>query len=157
MKKLISVCLIIIAFLPVFVSAKDIYLEELNILNGELSPSFDSLNNEYTVTLSKEEYNIEMDYKVADGITVSIENNFDLENNSVVTIQLEEEKSTTSYRLHILKEEEENTLSTFNEETIEVPNNIMYTYKIYIIPSVCFLLILITYKCIFYKKKKHKK
>lgn len=156
MKKIGFVCLITLLF-PLFVSAKDIYLEELNILNGELSPSFDALNNEYTVSLEKEEYNIEIEYKATEDITVTIMNNFDLQNNSTVTILLNNEKNKTEYHLHILKEEEENLQTTFNEESVELPTNFMYTYKIYIIPSVCFLLILITYKCIFYKPKKHKK
>lgn len=155
MKKIAFLILVVICF-PLFVHAKDIYLEELTILNGELSPSFDKLNNEYTVILSKEVYNIEIEYKTKDENKVSILDNFDLHNNSTVTVLLNDEKNKTEYHLHILKEEEEETISTFGEEITEVPTGFMYTYKIYIIPSICFLLIGITYKCIFHKKKRKK-
>lgn len=148
--------LLCLLMFPIFVCAKDIYLEELTILNGELSIPFDALNNEYTITLPKDEYSLEIDYKTKEECNVSIIDNYDLQNNSTVTILLNDEKNKTEYHLHILKEEEEKTQTTFNEDTIEIPNSFMYTYKIYIIPSVCFLLIGITYKCLFYKKKKHK-
>ena len=154
MKKLVLVVFLFLAF-PIYTSAKDIALEELQIKNGELSPNFDSLNNEYTVTLPKEEYHIEMEYKVSDGITVSIMDNFDLVNNAVVTLLLTDETEKTEYHLHILKEEEENTLITFKEETPSLEENFMFQYKIYIIPASCFFMILISYKCIF--RKKHKK
>lgn len=155
MKKIAFLLLLVFCY-PVFTQAKDVYLEELTILNGELSPSFDKLNNEYTIILPKEEYTIEINYKASEGCDVSLADNFDLQNNSQVTLLVTNEKNKSEYHFHILKEEEEETLTTFNEEKIEVPSGFMYTYKLYIIPSICFLLIIITYKCIFYKKKKHK-
>lgn len=146
--------LFLFLFLPNFVYASDLTIEELTILNGEISPSFEPLNNEYTVSLAKEEYTIEMDYQVLDGITVSVMDNFDLENNSVVTLILTKEKEKIEYHLHILKEEEEKTLETFYEEKIEVKNDFMYTYKIYIIPTICLFLIGLVYKSLFHKHKK---
>ncbi len=154
--KKIAFLIFLLIGLSVQVHAKDLYLEELTILNGEISPVFEKLNNEYTITLPKEEYTVEMEYKESEGCTVSVLDNFDLENNSKVTILLKNEKNTSEYHFHILKEEEEETQSAFSEETKELPTGFMYTYKQYIIPSLCFLLIAITYKCIFYKKKKHK-
>ncbi len=154
MKKLVLVVFLSL-LLPINVSAQAIALEELQIKNGELSPNFDSLNNEYTVTLPKEEYNIEMEYKVEDGITVSAMDNFDLTNNATVTLLLIKEKEKVEYHLHILKEEEENTLVTFKEEKNPLEENFMFQYKIFIIPTSCFILILFAYKCIF--RKKHKK
>jgi len=56
--KKIAFLLLLVFCYPVFTQAKDVYLEELTILNGELSPSFDKLNNEYTIILPKEEYTI---------------------------------------------------------------------------------------------------
>ncbi len=153
MKK-IALLFIFFIFWPNIVLASEISLEDLKIKNGELSPVFNSLNNEYTVTLAKEEYNIEMEYKVVEGITVSILDNFDLANNSKVTLLLTDEKEKTEYHLYILKEEEEQVIQTFKEETNTKEGNVMYQYKIFIIPAVCFLAILITFKCLFPKKNK---
>ena len=146
--------LLILLFVPNLVKASDLKLEELTILNGELSPNFEPLNNRYTVSLSKEEYTVRMDYKVQDGVIVSVMDNFDLGNNSVVTLILTKENEKVEYYLHILKEEEEKTLETFYEEKIEVKNNLMYTYKIYIIPTICLILIILVYKFLFHKHKK---
>ncbi len=151
MKK-IGYILLLLLF-PLNTYAKSLQLEELTILNGELSLPFDALNNEYTVLLDKNEYSIEFDYKVKEDITVSVINNYDLENNATVTIFLSEGEETSEYHLHILKEEEQ-TIPTFHEETINTNETFMYQYKMYVIPTVCLLFIFISYKILF---KKHKK
>lgn len=140
-------------FIPTFVYAEDLVLKDLIIKNGELSLPFEKYNTEYTVTLEETEFNIDFEYKVEDGVTVAINNNHDLENNSVVTLTLAKDENSVNYKFHILKESEEN-IPVFNENVTEINNNFMYKYKIYIIPSVCFTLILIIYKILFRKHKK---
>ena len=140
-------------FFPSIVWANNLTLESLTILNGEISPGFESLNNEYTVALPKEEYDIELEFGVKSGITVDVINNHDLENNSVVTLVLKEEKNKVEYHLHILKDEEE-TVSTFKEEIEVMPNPFIYTYKIYIIPATCFFLLFLVFKVLFPHHKK---
>lgn len=135
--------------------ASNLELESLTIKNGKLSIPFDKLNNEYTVILESKEYHLELEYEVDDNITVFVKDNQDLMNNSIVTISLTDEKNIVEYHLQILKEEEEQTSSVFLEEkSISIETSFMYEYKIYIIPSVCFLLLFITFKLLFHKHQK---
>ncbi len=153
MKKIVFFLFLFISFLS-FVSAKDLILQELTVKNGKLSIPFESLNNEYTVLLEKEETNLELDYKVDDKVQVLIKDNFDLKNNSVVTILLKENKKEVEYHLQILKEDEEEIKEVFLEEKAPTKMNIMFAYKNYIIPSVCFVFIFIFWKILFHKKHK---
>lgn len=158
LKKLPFFLLFFFFFFPIFVRAKDLKIESLTIKNGELSIPFDPLNNEYTVILDGDIDVLELEYKVEKNITVSVMDNEDLQNNSVVTIALSEEKNTIEYHLQILKEEEQEVENVFLEQkTVSMEINIMNEYKNYIIPSVCFLLILIVFKILFHKKRKHKR
>lgn len=141
-------------FLHLTVWASDLKLEDLSIKNGTLSIPFDPLNNEYTISLEKEEYHVEFDYKVEEGIAVFIKDNHDLENNSLVILSLTDEKNVVEYHFQILKEEEETTTDVFlSEEPIPIKFSFMYEYKIYIIPSVCLLCLFIVFKLLFHKKK----
>ena len=153
MKKYFFFLLIHILLIPNYVYAEDLVLKKLDIKNGELSLPFEKYNTEYTVTLNNTEFHLEIDYEVEDDIIVTVSNNHDLENNSIVTLTLLKEDQTIDYHFHILKEYEEN-ITVFKEEIKEVNTNFMYKYKIYIIPGGCLLLILFAYKILF---KKHKK
>lgn len=158
MKKIAFLILLFVCF-PCMAWAGSLELESLTIKNGELSIPFDRLNNEYTVLLEKEEYRLELEYKVEENITVFVKDNQDLMNNSVVTISLTDEKNIVEYHFQILKEEEEVTTNVFLEDNpVSIEPSFMYEYKIYIIPSIGFLLIFITFKLLFHKKKNpHKK
>lgn len=157
-KRIFFLFLFFFLFLPTPISARDLKLEDLTIKNGKLSIPFEPLNNEYTVILESDVDLLELEYKVDENINVSVTDNENLVNNSVVTINLTEEKNTVEYHLHILKEEEEKTENVFLEQNaLPMETNIMYEYKNYIIPSVCFLLIFIVFKILFHKKRKHKK
>lgn len=144
---------LILLILPIKVLATDINLLELNILNGEISPSFDPLNNTYSVLIDKDVSNLDIAFKNNDGVIVDIIDNFDLENNSMVKIKCHSNNKEVIYNLLIVKEEEEN-LFVFKEDKNELDTSFMSLYKIYVIPSVCFLIILIFFKLIFPKHKK---
>lgn len=144
--------LLFLLLIPNIVLAKDLVLEELMILNGELSLPFDKMNTEYTVTLDEQEFHLELDYKVGDGITVAVNNNHDLENNSIVTLTITDNESVLEYNFHILKEAEDIS-PVFNEVEPEEVNSFMFKYKIYIIPSVCLILIILCHKILFRKHK----
>lgn len=141
-------------FFPIAVQAKDLVLDELTILNGNLSIPFESLNNEYTVILKEDVEQLELEYKVEEGVTIFIEGNKDLKNNSVVTITLNDEKKTVVYHLQVLKEEKEIAQNVFLEAPIPEKTNFMYEYKNYIIPSTCLLLLFLVFKILFHKHKK---
>lgn len=150
MKK--NIFFLLLCFLPIFVSAKEVLLKEISIENGELSLPFDSYNTEYTVTLGENEYQLQLSYEVEDGVIVSVNNNYDLENDSVVTLIVSREDSHLDYHFHILKEGEE-SVPTF-KETVETKDGIMSKYKQYIIPLVCSFFVFVLYKIIFRKHKK---
>lgn len=154
MKKIAFFFLLFFCF-PYVVWAKDLILESLTIKNGTLSIPFEKLNNEYTVILDKEEYQLDLEYEVDPSITVFVKDNHDLMNNSLVTISLTDEKNIVEYHLQILKEEEEATTNVFLEDNpVSLETSFMYQYKIYIIPTVCLLLLFLTFKILFPKKKK---
>lgn len=158
MKKWSFFLFLFILCFPLFVKAKDLKLESLTIKNGTLSIPFEPLNNEYTVLLDREVEELALEYKVDEKITVLVSNNENLKNNSVVTITLTQEKDTVEYHLQILKEEEEEIASVFLEQKpMPIETNFMFEYKNYIIPAVCFLLILIVFKILFHKKRKNKR
>ena len=149
MKKLI---LFLFLFFPIFVRGETLKLDDLKVLNGVLSPQFEGLNNYYTISLDKEVMDILFDYEEQDS-TVQVINNYDLENNSIVFLELIRGEEKASYVFHILKEVEEEVQTVFNEEVNE-PTPLMYEYKIFVIPVVCFILIFIVYKIVFRHHKK---
>lgn len=151
MKKILF--FIVFFLFPIVVDAEDICLKDLVIKNGELSLPFDSYNNQYTVTLEEAEYRLDFDYKVEEGIVVSQFNNHDLENNSIVTLTLSKGEKTVNYTFHILKEVPE-IITVFNNVSDIDNQGFVHKYKIYIIPTVCLMIIIISYKIIFRKHKK---
>ena len=146
---------LIFLFFPSFVFAKDVLLEELQIHNGEISLAFDPYNTEYTVTLEDDVFTLDLDYRVEEGTTVAVNNNFDLANDSVVTISVTKENKQLDYHLHILKIE--NDMATFATPKKEENQNFMFTYKQYIIPACWLVLVIFCYKIIFHKRKSKKK
>ena len=150
MKKILLFLFLLLV--PNFVCAEDIQIDKLNILNGELSLNFDPLNTEYSVYLEPTEFNLDFDYQVKPGIVVSINNNSDLENNSMVTLTITKETTKIDYHFYIIKEEPTTEVFNYNIEE-NVNENFMFKYKLYIIPSTCLVLIIFSYKIIFRKHK----
>jgi hypothetical protein len=139
--------------IPVNVLAKDLYLNDLEIKNGELSLPFTKYNTEYTITLDKSEYSVDFSYQVDEDIAVSILDNYDLENNSIVTIKLEYQDEQINYYFHILKEVEDDAIVFKEDDEIVLDDSFMYKYKLYIIPLSCLFLIFLAFKILFHKHK----
>lgn len=139
--------------IPVNVLAKDLYLNDLEIKNGELSLPFTKYNTEYTITLDKSEYSVDFSYQVDEDITASILDNYDLENNSIVTIKLEYQDEQINYYFHILKEVEDDVIVFKEDDEIVLDDSFMYKYKLYIIPLSCLFLIFLAFKILFHKHK----
>ena len=53
-------------------------LEELKILNGELSIEFDPLNSKYTVFLNENDNQLDIEYKLKNDTNIIIEGNHNL-------------------------------------------------------------------------------
>ena len=145
--------LFILFLCPINVWAKDLYLDSLEIKNGELSLPFDRYNTQYTVSIAKDINVLDIVYNVSKGIDVEIWDNHDLQNDSMSTISLTEDSNNVKYELHILKEDEE-VAPVFFEPNNDSQNNFMYKYKIFIIPPICIFLILLLFKILFLRKKK---
>lgn len=144
--------ILLIIFSPLNVKAKDLYLDTLEIKNGTLSLAYDKYNTQYTVEIAKDVYSLDIEYSKENDYVVTINNNHDLQNDSLVTISLSNNQDQVTYELHILKDEEE-TIEVFNEIPKD-ESNFMYTHKIYLIPLVIIILIFILFKIFFPKHKK---
>ncbi len=149
MKKII---LLLFFIFPSLVYAEDIYLKNLQIKNGELSLPFDKYNTEYTITLDDSTFQVDFNYEVEEGVTVAVNNNQDLENDSMVTLSVIKDKDQLDYHFYILKNSNE-VVSSAPVMEPEIKNKFIYENKQYIIPSVCLLLIILCHRLLFHKKK----
>lgn len=142
----------LLLFIPTIVNAEDLVLKNLQIKNGELSLPFDPYNTEYTVTLKESDFKIDFDYVADQDITVAIDNNTDLENDSVVTLTILKENEKLDYHFHVLKNSDE-TIKVFTTPKVEEKESFMFKYKQYVIPSGCLFLIFLIFKILFVRKK----
>ena len=130
-------------------------LEELNILNGELSINFDSLNSKYTVFLKENENKLDIEYKLKGNTNITIENNNNLVNGSIVIISVTDGKETVNYYLNVyINKTEEVNKSIVNGTLLEVDSK--KEASEYVGPgiaSLCFLLILFLFVFLFHKRK----
>ncbi len=76
-------------------------LEELKILNGELSINFDPLNSKYTVFLNENENKLDIEYKLKSDTNVTIEGNYNLADGSIVIISVTDGKKTIDYYFNV--------------------------------------------------------
>ncbi len=152
MKKLL---LFLFLLIPVIVNAEDLYLEELKVLNGNISPNFSSNNNKYTITLDKSIKEVEFNFKPLDGVTTLVRGNYNLENDSILYIDLiSNNEVVTTYTFNILKEEDNETTFKEIEEKSE-STNFMTKYKSIIIPAIDLILIFLNFKLLFLHKHKN--
>ena len=87
-------------------------LEDLNIVNGELTPEFDIYNNIYSVSISEEIDELVIDYKVTDGYVVNIIDNHDLvPGENEVYIQVIKNEEINTYTLLVNKKSSEEVIN----------------------------------------------
>ena len=131
-------------------------LQDLKILNGDLSLKFDPLNTKYTITMTSNDNYLKLEYKIAETDTISvIGNNLTKDYNEVIITVYNEEKSM-NYYLYVYKEETSEVNVNINElVNVETPIKEEITeYAIPTISSICFLIILFSFVILFRKKKK---
>ena len=133
-------------------------LEDLNIVNGELTPEFDIYNNIYSVSISEEIDELVIDYKVTDGYVVNIIDNHDLvPGENEVYIQVIKNEEINTYTLLVNKKSSEEVINyDYLLEPLEVEEELP-EYVAPLIGGICFFIILCTLLLLFKKKKKHKK
>ena len=129
-------------------------LSDLEIINGELSPAFDSLNNIYSVTVSEDVDELVMEYSAPDGYIVNIIDNQDLdEGENEVYLQVIKDEEINTYTLLVYKESSEPVFNyEYVPETIEVESELPEYVAPLIIGS-CLLIILI-FAILLFKRKK---
>ncbi len=129
-------------------------LSDLEIINGELSPAFDSLNNIYSVTVSEDVDELVMEYSTTDGYIVNVIDNQDLdEGENEVYLQVIKDEEINTYTLLVYKESSEPVFNyEYVPETIEVESELPEYVAPLIIGS-CLLIILI-FAILLFKRKK---
>ena len=79
-------------------------LEDLNIVNGELTPEFDIYNNIYSVSVAGYVDELVIDYEVTDGYVVNVIDNHDLvPGENEVYIQVIKNEEINTYTLLVNK------------------------------------------------------
>lgn len=131
-------------------------LQDLKILNGELSLKFDPLNTKYTVSVASDVTELEFEYVISEEDTLYIIGN-DLKddyNEVIFTVSNEEEEM--SYYLYVYKEESLEVSTDINYfSSIEAPvEEEVPELALPLIASSCFLLILFVFTFLFRKRKK---
>lgn len=129
-------------------------LNDLEIINGELSPEFDCLNNIYSVTISENVDELVMDYSVTDGYIVNVIDNKDLASGeNEVYIQVIKDEEINTYTILVYKESSEPVFNyDYNLDTVEVEEELP-EYVAPLIGGSCFLIILIVFLLLFKKRK----
>ena len=129
-------------------------LLDLNVLNGSISPSFNSSIFEYTVTV-QDVTQLDLDLKVDKDLPVTIYgNDYLTDGENHVLIEIYDEKVNT-YVLTVYKNSEEvvtNIIS--NAQKVEVTTESLLKEDILTpgIISICFFIIVFLYVIIFHKK-----
>ncbi len=129
-------------------------LEDLRVLNGELSPKFDKNNNKYTVKVSNDVKKIDFIFKEDEYLNITVYGNDNLkvgENYIIIAVSKGEE--TNYIYITAIKEEIKEVISLDSySNTLETPNS-MPIYGGSLIAISCFLLIVTLFAFFFGKKK----
>lgn len=130
-------------------------LEKLEVLNGKMSLEFDTLNSKYTVFINEDVNELILNYELRDDAAIIIENNYNLNDGSVVTLLVSDGKKTTSYLINVYKnktEKVDNSISNLIDLEINTKKEVS-DYAGPGIASVCFVLILFLFVLLFHKRK----
>ena len=130
-------------------------LNDLEIINGELSPEFDYLNNIYSVTVDSNVTELVMEYSASEGFIVNVIDNKDLNaGENEVYLQVIKDDVINTYTLLVYKESSE---PVFNYEYVPEPVEVDKKLPEYAAPLIvgsCILIILIFALLLFKHKKK---
>ncbi len=129
-------------------------LEELIVLNGELSPKYDRYNNKYTVKINNDVTKLQLSYVKDDDVKVSVYGNNNLqEGSNNVLVVLSKDNKTEYIFLNILKEESKEIFNEINNSSsLEISNSVPI-YAGPLITTSCFLLIITVFLFLFGKKR----
>ena len=125
-------------------------LEDLNIVNGELTPEFDIYNNIYSVSVAGYVDELVIDYEVTDGYVVNVIDNHDLvPGENEVYIQVIKNEEINTYTLLVNKKSSEAVVNyDYLLEPLEVEEELP-EYVAPLIGGICFFIILCTFLLLF--------
>lgn len=131
-------------------------LQDLKILNGELSMDFDPLNHKYSVFLNdNNDMELELEYRLEEEAQISVTGNYLDKENSEVVLTVYNEEKMEYYSLYVFKEDTNEVSYTLDNTTsLDVPlKKEISPYAVPGISATCFLLILFLFTFLFHKKK----
>lgn len=129
-------------------------LENLIINNGTMTPVFNKEITSYDITINSSETYLDINYLPTDNSEVNIIGNNNLnEGNSIVLIEVLANEKITTYTLNVYKETTVTSIENIPLEPLEVTKELP-TYVAPSIAIVCFLIILLTFRILFIRKRK---
>ena len=146
----------IFIYLNVYPKNGDNMLEDLKVLNGELSPRYDKYNNKYTIKISKDVSKVDFNFIKEDNIDVSIYGNNNLKEGDNNIVLLVKDKDNINYiYITVIKEKSKEIINVLdNTSSLEIANSTpIYTGPL--IATSCFLIIIVVFLLLFYKKRSH--
>ena len=130
-------------------------LEELKVLNGDLSPKYDKYNNMYTVKINNDIKKVDFVFKEDDNLDISIYGNDNLkEGDNKIIIACSNGSKVNYIYITVIKAGIKEVINTSDFITpLEVANS-MPIYTEPLIATSCFLIIVTIFLLMFGKKKK---
>ena len=132
-------------------------LKDLKILNGYLELEYHEYIYEYTVTVTSDINQLEFDYKLENGWSLSVRNNTLKSKENYVYVDVYNNDTTITYTFLVYKENNEavSSIDTYlNSLEINIQDNIPL-YKVQILSVSIFLILVILFSLIFKTKRKN--
>jgi len=129
-------------------------LKDLKILNGNLELEFNEYTYEYTVTVNADVTSLDFNYVLTEDSYINIRNNNLIQDENIVYIDVYNIDTSITYTFYVYKENSEtvNGIDNF-VSSLEVKNNEEVSlYKVQILTTSMFLLIVIIFSIIFRRK-----
>lgn len=131
-------------------------MEELEILNGIMSPKYDQNNNLYTVNISEDINSLDLKYNLLENKTINVYGNLDFEiGQNKVVLAISENDKVDYITLMVNKKKDTSASSLINTtDTLSINKNDLPIYVAPLIASICFIVVLFIFFILFHKKGK---
>lgn len=132
-------------------------LNDLKVLNGNLELKFNEYTYEYTVVVDRNVNSLELDYKLEEDCYIKIRNNALVDGENIVYLDVYNIDNEITYTLYVYKETTNAVSGIDNyKKALEVSssNNVIKPYKVQLLSTGIFLIIVVLFSLIFKKSKK---
>ena len=130
-------------------------LEELKVLNGNLTPKYDKYNNQYTITIHNDISKIDFEFVKDDDVEIEIfgNNNLKVGTNNIVLVLKQNDQKEYIY-INAIKEQDEEVTKIFDNGTeLELVNS-KPVYAGFLISFSCFLILFLVFLLLFKRKRR---